>query len=618
MMILFGAGSVRYKVVMVVIFTTLSALLVAGAAMVFYESTNYRRSVLNDVHTQAELLGGMSVAALDFDDAKVAEEALSVLRYRPRVAAAAVYNARGNLFATYLRAGEKRPFPDLPGEEGANIEDDSVYAFKRIVAGGEILGSAYVRADYELDDRVADYLKILGLVTLAALVVAGLVSLWLQSVITRPIFSIVAVARRIVAGGEYGLRAEKTSNDEIGTLVDSFNAMLEQIRQRDEDLRHQQAQTRTIIESALDCIVMMDTQGRIVDFNAASEQTFGMSREQVLGQDLAEVLVPARYREAHRAGLRRYLETGEGEIIGRRVELSAQRADGTEFPIELAISRVETAGDPLFAGFISDITERKQAEEEIHKLNAVLEQKVRERTAQLQASNAELESFCYSVSHDLRAPLRAIDGFSQALTDELPELSETAQRYFNRIRAATARMGQLIEDLLNLSKVSRGRLELAEVDMSRLAREVIDNLELRDADRKVDISIWEGMNVRGDARLLRVVLENLLANAWKFTGKVEQARIEVGQMRDRNRTVYFVRDNGAGFDMAYADKLFGAFQRLHSTDEFPGTGVGLATVQRIVHRHGGRIWADAAPGRGAAFFFTLAPDEVLAYQEGAN
>jgi light-regulated signal transduction histidine kinase (bacteriophytochrome) len=224
-------------------------------------------------------------------------------------------------------------------------------------------------------------------------------------------------------------------------------------------------------------------------------------------------------------------------------------------------------------------------------------------------ANKELESFCYSVSHDLRAPLRAIDGFSQALAEELPDrLGGQARHYFDRIRAATQRMAQLIEDLLNLSKVSRGALELREVNLSALAGEVVRDLRVHDPDRQVDVSIWDGINVNGDARLLRAVLENLLGNAWKFTSKAEAPRIEVGTMRDGDKSVYFVRDNGAGFDMAFADKLFGAFQRLHGMEEFPGTGIGLATVQRIVHRHGGRIWADAAPGRGAVFYFTLAPD----------
>jgi light-regulated signal transduction histidine kinase (bacteriophytochrome) len=210
------------------------------------------------------------------------------------------------------------------------------------------------------------------------------------------------------------------------------------------------------------------------------------------------------------------------------------------------------------------------------------------------------------VSHDLRAPLRAIDGFSQALLEDFPkDVPEEAQRYLARIRSSTQRMGQLIEDLLNLSRVSRGSLERRDADVSELARQVVTELQNREPQRKVDISIWDGMRANADSRLLRAALENLIGNAWKFSSKTDKARIEIGSLSDDGRAVFYVRDNGAGFDMAYANKLFGAFQRLHSGNEYQGTGIGLATVQRIIHRHGGRIWADAKPDKGAAFYFTL-------------
>ena len=259
------------------------------------------------------------------------------------------------------------------------------------------------------------------------------------------------------------------------------------------------------------------------------------------------------------------------------------------------------------------MAERRRAEQEILRLNAELETRVKERTTELQATNAELEAFCYSVSHDLRAPLRSIDGFSQALLEDFPkDVPEEAKRYLGRIRSSTQRMGQLIEDLLNLSKVSRGELARREVDVSELARQVVADVQSRDPQRQVEVSVWEGMQANADPRLLRAAFENLIGNAWKFSAKAEQPRIEIGLMRDgEGGGTFFVRDNGAGFDMRYAAKLFGAFQRLHSANEYQGTGIGLATVQRIVHRHGGRIWADAKPGKGAVFFFTLAaPSEA--------
>jgi len=239
-------------------------------------------------------------------------------------------------------------------------------------------------------------------------------------------------------------------------------------------------------------------------------------------------------------------------------------------------------------------------------LNDELERRVQERTAELEETNRQLESFSYSVSHDLRAPLRAIDGFGQALLEDYDDqVNDGMRRYLSRIRAATLRMAQLIDDLLNLARISRATLSWHDVDLTVLAHQVLANLGQSEPERKVDTLVWEGMHARGDPRLLRVALENLLGNAWKFSGKSPAPHLEFGLLRDGDKSTYFVRDNGAGFDMAHADKLFDAFQRLHAMDEFPGTGVGLATVQRIIHRHGGRIWAHAEPEKGATFYFTI-------------
>jgi signal transduction histidine kinase len=242
--------------------------------------------------------------------------------------------------------------------------------------------------------------------------------------------------------------------------------------------------------------------------------------------------------------------------------------------------------------------------------NAIVERlndEITRNATQIEAANKELEAFSYSVSHDLRAPLRAIDGFSQVLLEDYADrLDDQARDYLNRVRSATQRMGHLIDDMLTLSRVTRAEMRRGIVDLSMLAADVLAELQKSEPERKVDWRIESGLIAEGDAPLLRVALVNLLGNAWKFTGKTANAKIEFGAMRNADgATEFFVRDNGAGFDMAYADKLFGAFQRLHLASEFPGTGIGLATVQRIIHRHGGRVWAEGAVGKGATFYFSL-------------
>ncbi len=395
--------------------------------------------------------------------------------------------------------------------------------------------------------------------------------------------------------------------DEEGRLR-GFAKVTRDITERklaEEELRRSEERFRLLVESVQDYgIFMLDTGGHIASWNAGAERIKGYRAEEILGQhfsrfyteeDVADGKPPRELEVAARTG--RYAEEGW------RV-----RKDGSLFWASIVITalRDDTRSLRGFAKVTRDMTERREAEEQLRRLNEQLEQRVAERTIQLEAANRELEAFSYSVSHDLRAPLRGIDGFSQALLEDYADtLDDQGRDYLRRVRSATQRMAGLIDDLLNLSRITRSELRREEVDLSAQAHSVVEQLRQAQPERQVEFHIADGLTAQGDSRLLRIALENLIGNAWKFTGKTADAMIEFGLTRDGDEDIYFVRDNGAGFDMAYAGKLFGAFQRLHDVREFEGTGIGLATVQRIIRRHGGRVWAEGEPGRGATFHFTL-------------
>jgi PAS domain S-box-containing protein len=366
-------------------------------------------------------------------------------------------------------------------------------------------------------------------------------------------------------------------------------------------LKESERRYRTLFESNPHPMWVYDVETlRFLTVNDAAVAHYGYTREEFLAMTIPDI------RPAEDLGPLMDA-VHDGETVHVPVPWRHRLRDGRLIHVEISSHALDYAGRPARMVLAHDITERRLAQQALEQVNETLERRVAERTRELALSNRELESFAYSVSHDLRAPLQVIDGFGRALLSRHAQaLDSQARHYLERIRDNTRQMGELIDDLLSLARVTRTELRAEPVNLAPRAAQVIERLRQRYPDRAVAVEIDEDIPCSGDARLLAIVLENLIENAWKFTGRTPAATIRVGCKAGADgETVFYVADNGAGFDMAYGAKLFNPFQRLHASSEFEGTGIGLATVHRIVTRHGGRVWAEARPGEGAVFQFTL-------------
>ena len=357
-----------------------------------------------------------------------------------------------------------------------------------------------------------------------------------------------------------------------------------------------------LLGSMPDAIVIVNAEGKIVGSNVHAEKLFGYSGQELQGQSMA-ILVPERFRQTQRHYYASYFSQRGDRAPVTSQEFYGLHKDGREFPIEISTKPLVAEKGLLVTSAIRDVTQRKQVEKQISQLNVELGQ----RATELEAANRELEAFSYSVSHDLRSPLQNIDSFSQILMEDYANrLDADGRDYVQRLRGSCQHMGDIIDALLALSNMIRTELHVEHVDLSALARDAAAGCQQKNPDRLVDWIIAEGLTADGDAQLLRVVLDNLFGNAWKFTAKRPQARIEFGTLPQSDGVpVFFVRDDGAGFDMTRAGNLFTPFKRLHDQSEFQGTGIGLATVQRVIQRHQGKIWAEGAVDHGATFCFTL-------------
>lgn len=394
----------------------------------------------------------------------------------------------------------------------------------------------------------------------------------------------ILTATRAVTAGDLSYQAKILAPDEIGSLTNAFNLMTKGLQQSTVSNEY----VENIIQSMTDCLLVVDGNGRIVKMNEVTILTLGYGLQELLGQPIGQIF-PLDFA---------WPETA------RDLETHCLTKAGERIPVSLAVSVLHAREEGIREQVcvIKDITLQKQAAQELEQKNAALT-----------SANRELEAFSYSVSHDLRAPLRAVDGFSIALLEDCADkFDENGKRYLDRIRKAIQRMGRLIDDILDLSRIARAGMTVQPVNLSSMVQQVAEELkEGQPNARKIDLKVAENVVVSADPILMKVVFENLIGNSFKYTSKHPEAHIEFGVIQDSRERVFFVRDDGAGFDMSHAENLFGAFQRLHRESEFPGTGVGLATVQRVITRHRGRLWAESRIEKGATFYFTLGTDQEL-------
>lgn len=365
----------------------------------------------------------------------------------------------------------------------------------------------------------------------------------------------------------------------------------------EEQLRRERALLQAVVETAVDGILTIDEQGTILTANTAVQEVFGYEPAELVGRNV-RMLMPTPYHEEHDSYLRNYLEGGDARIIGIGREVTGRRKDGTTFPLELAVSETLVEQGRIFTGIVRDISERKQFIEWIQALNSDLEDRVKERTQELQDLVAELHGFNHSIAHDLRGPLRTIHANAHFIMEDYGHLlDDEGKQCLESLGAGVVKMSQIMDDLLAYSRIGRQNVDARPVNLSEIAQSIVESMQIEGM-----VEIQPEMIVKGDPTLLRIVLENLIGNAFKYRRPGVPSEVKVGR---EEKTIY-VKDNGTGFDMRFIDKVFEPFQRLHADRDYPGNGIGLANVKRIVRKHGGEVWAQAMPNEGATFFFTLA------------
>lgn len=597
---------IRQKLLAMALGITAIVLLASCAILVVFDLVSLRRELTREFGTLSDVIAANSSAALAFSAEDDAVQSLKILSAERSVSLAALYDASGHLFASYSRTLPAPP--ELSADHPANqvFHNGQLVTYRPVTENHKLLGTLVVYTDLRWwYDRLWFYAAISLAVVGLAFLAATVCSTFLRKSITRPIDELARIAKSVSAKGDFSVRAHRLGNDELGELTDTFNHMLAQLQEREAALRESEAQRLIALEAAGLGTWIYDTAAKVSARDGSLNRLMGLPPHPTrapLEEMIGSVI------EEDRARVRTLLENSLQQRGDIDAEYRIVRPDGA---VRWLRNRGRViAGDNgaavKMAGAVMDITERKAAEQEILRLNADLEKRVARRTSELEDSNRDLEAFAYSVSHDLRAPLRIISGYAEVLLEDRgKELPADHQMCLSRIVDGARRMNRLIDDLLQFSRLGQQPVKVQSTNLNVVIDDVLADLEREIGKRRVEWRRAPLPPISCDPALMRQVLSNILSNALKYSRPRDPTIIEIGYEQKDGMHTLFVRDNGVGFDSASSSRLFGVFQRMHGAQEFEGNGVGLAIAARVIRRHGGRIWAESQVDKGATFFFSL-------------
>ncbi len=617
---------IQRKLMRVIVLISVIVLLVTCAIFFVYEFFSFKQRTIEKLSTIGKIISANSTAALAFDNPKDANEILAALKTEPHIVAACLYDKQGKLFSQYINSSSVNVFPPKSESEGYHFEDSHIEGFQFVVQGNNRLGTLYIKCDLgAMYEQFRLYGMVTALVIIFSFLLAYFLSRILQKSISKPILDLAQTAQIISNKGDYSVRATKVGKDEMGSLTDAFNQMLMQIQKQNQalsefnkkleqkvkertselelsnknldsyakQLKESEEQFKGLLESAPDAMVIVNEDGVIKLINRQTEKLFAYNKEELIGQKV-ELLIPQRFAGNHPHHLENYFTNPKAREMGAGLELFGKKKNADEFPIEISLSPLRTKEGTIVSAAIRDISERKKVELEL-----------KEKSLELTRSNSELEQFAYVASHDLQEPLRMVTSYVQLLSNRYKDkLDQDANDFIAFAVDGSNRMRILITDLLQYSRVNRTK-PFEWIDLNNELTVILKNLESSIKENNALIKSDPLPKIYGDNVLIGQLFQNLIANAIKFKGE-KNPEIYITGKKVNNAYQFSVKDNGIGIQKEYSDKIFVIFQRLHTKEKYPGTGIGLAICKKIVERHGGKIWVESEFGKGSTFYFTIA------------